>query len=66
MSFTHALKRAGLSRAELARRFEMSRQTVSAWGEHPPAYAWRYVELVADVRALAASVSISTKDVQVI
>lgn len=52
MSFSDDLKRAGLSRAELARRFGFHRQAVSAWGENPPRYAVEYVRLCIRLREI--------------
>ena len=39
------LKRAGLTKAELARRLGLSAGTVSKWGEDFPQYAVAYLEL---------------------
>ena len=53
MTFSQRLKAAKLTRAELGRRLSVRRQTVSSWGESPPAYALAYVELVERMRTIA-------------
>lgn len=44
--FAALLARAGITKAELARRFDMNPRTMSAWGSAPPQYAVAYLELL--------------------
>ena len=49
MSFVGLLKRAGLTKAELARRLGLNIRTVSSWRDSPPRYAVAYLELLVEV-----------------
>ena len=53
MTFIELLKRAGISKAELARRFGMNPRSISAWKEDPPGYAVAYLELLIDYNRYA-------------
>lgn len=44
--FKELLTRAGLSKAELARRLALNSRTVTGWGNNPPLYAVAYLELL--------------------
>ena len=44
--FKELLKRAGITKAELARRLGLSQNTVSSWRDDPPRYAAAYLELL--------------------
>lgn len=44
--FTDLLKRAGLTKAALARILKLNIRTVSHWGDDPPGYAVAYLELL--------------------
>ncbi len=44
--FRSLLKDAGITKAELARRFEINPRTISAWGTNPPQYAMEYLALL--------------------
>ncbi len=44
--FEELLEKAGLWKAELARRMGVSARTVSAWEDCPPRYALAYLELL--------------------
>lgn len=44
--FKELLKRAGITKAELARRLGLSQNTVSSWRDDPPRYAVAYLELL--------------------
>jgi DNA-binding XRE family transcriptional regulator len=44
--FRGVLERAGITKAELARRLGLNSRTVSAWGEEVPRYALAYLELL--------------------
>ena len=44
--FTSLLKDAGISKAELARRFDMNPRTISAWRASPPQYVMAYLTLL--------------------
>jgi transcriptional regulator with XRE-family HTH domain len=46
MEFAGLLARAGLTKAELARRLGISSNAVSKWGNSPPRYAVAYLELL--------------------
>ena len=46
MSFVKLLKQAGITKAELSRRFEMNPRTISAWGDDAPQYAILYLNLL--------------------
>lgn len=51
--FSSLLARAGITKAELARRFDMNPRTVSAWGNNPPQYAMVYLELLIEFNRVA-------------
>ena len=40
------LERAGINKAELARRLKMHPNSISNWGDNPPGYAVAYLELL--------------------
>jgi len=44
--FTSLLKRAGITKAELARRLGLNPRTISGWGAHAPKYAVAYLDLL--------------------
>ena len=44
--FTDLLKRAGISKVELAQRFNLKPSSVSRWKDRPPLYATAYLELL--------------------
>lgn len=44
--FKSLLERAGITKAELARRLGISARGVSAWKDSPPRYAVAYLELL--------------------
>lgn len=44
--FKQLLQRAGISKAELARRLKLNPRTVSAWGIDAPGYAEAYLHLL--------------------
>jgi DNA-binding transcriptional regulator YiaG len=46
MNFEHLLERAGLTKAELARRLGLSANAVSKWGDVCPKYAEAYLFLL--------------------
>lgn len=46
MGFSTLLSRAGLSKAELARRLGITANAVSKWGDSAPVYAVAYLELL--------------------
>lgn len=46
MLFKDLLTRAGISKAELARRLKLNPRSISAWKASPPAYAVAYLELL--------------------
>jgi transcriptional regulator with XRE-family HTH domain len=46
MDFAGLLARAGITKAELARRLGISANAVSKWGANPPRYAVAYLELL--------------------
>lgn len=46
MGFRDLLLRAGITKAELARRLGLSPNTVSKWRDSPPRYAVAYLELL--------------------
>lgn len=49
MDFEQLLQRAGITKAELARRLKLSRGTVSRWNQGVvPGYATAYLELLID------------------
>ena len=45
-TFNEALERAGISKAELARRFDMNPRTLIGWHDDAPAYALAYLEIL--------------------
>ena len=53
MTFTELLKRAGISKAELARKLGMNPRSISAWGEDAPRYAVAYLELLIEFNRYA-------------
>jgi len=44
--FDELLGRAGITKADLARKLKITPRTVSAWHETPPGYAVAYLELL--------------------
>jgi transcriptional regulator with XRE-family HTH domain len=46
--FKQLLKRAGINKAELARRLKIQPATISNWKGDPPGYAEAYLELLID------------------
>jgi DNA-binding transcriptional regulator YiaG len=44
--FSQLLERAGISKAELARRLGVTAQCVTRWGSDAPGYAIAYLELL--------------------
>jgi DNA-binding XRE family transcriptional regulator len=40
------LERAGITKAELGRRLELNKRTVSSWGDDEPGYARSYLWLL--------------------
>lgn len=46
MRFVELLARAGITKAELARRLGITPNAVTKWGESPPKYATTYLELL--------------------
>ena len=52
-NFRAALKVLGWSRAEFARRVQLSPRTVTRWGKRPPFWAVLYVELLAQLREMS-------------
>lgn len=51
--FASLVARAGITKAELARRLDVNPRTVSAWGSSPPGYAIAYLELLIAYNRLA-------------
>ena len=48
MKFSELLSRAGISKAELARRLGLTVNGVYNWRESPPGYAVAYLELLVE------------------
>lgn len=46
MHFVGLLERAGITKAELARRLGVTSNAISKWGDNPPKYAIAYLELL--------------------
>jgi len=46
--FKKLLERAGITKAELARRLGLSARGVSNWGAEPPQYALAYLNLLVE------------------
>ena len=46
MDFQQILMRAGITKAELARRLGLTSNAVSKWKDNPPRYAVAYLELL--------------------
>lgn len=44
--FKDLLRRAGITKAELARRLSLTPHGVSNWGDRPPGYAVAYLKLL--------------------
>jgi len=44
--FKDLLKCAGITKAELSRRFQITPRAVSKWGNNPPIYAQTYLKLL--------------------
>lgn len=51
--FTALLARAGITKAELARRLGLNPRSVSQWGSNPPQYAVTYLELLIEYNRVA-------------
>lgn len=51
--FRDLLVRAGINKAELARRLGANPRTISAWKNNPPQYAIAYIELLIEYNRLA-------------
>lgn len=51
--FEDLLKRAGITKAELARRLGMNPRSVSAWGNSAPQYVVAYLELLIEYNRVA-------------
>lgn len=49
MSFKELVKRAGISKAELARRLGLNANSVTNWGNSAPRYATAYLELLIEL-----------------
>lgn len=52
--FNELLNRAGITKADLARKLEVTPRTVSAWHETPPGYAVAYLELIIEFNRVRA------------
>jgi len=48
MDFQELLKRAGICKAELARRLNVSQSTVYRWSSNAPGYVVAYLELLVE------------------
>ena len=59
--FLSLLKRAGFSKAELARRLGVSAQTVSEWKGNPPRYALVYLGLYVKVKEAMQSSAVAPR-----
>ena len=46
VTFEESLERAGITKAELARRLGVNPRTVSMWKDEPPQYAMVYILLL--------------------
>lgn len=46
--FIQLLERAGITKAELARRLGLNPRSVSAWGNNAPKYAMAYLNLLVE------------------
>lgn len=53
MIFSHLLVNAGITKAELARRLGLSKNTVAKWGEKPKAYAVAYLKLLIEYNKIS-------------
>lgn len=51
--FTALLARAGITKAELARRLGLNPRSVSQWGRNAPQYATAYLELLVQYNRIA-------------
>ena len=51
--FKNLLQRAGITKAELARRLGLSPRGVSNWGNSPPGYAVAYLRLLIEYNRVA-------------
>jgi len=51
-NFTELLKRAGITKAELARRYSMNPRTISMWKDKPPQHAVVYLRLLIEYNRL--------------
>lgn len=47
-TFDEWLERAGINKAELARRLGMKPNTISKWKDEPPSYAVAYLKLLVE------------------
>lgn len=46
MEFIQVLRRAGITKAELARRLKLTENGVAKWRDSPPGYALAYLNLL--------------------
>ena len=55
-NFGHQLRELGLTKARFARMAGVSRATVTRWGDRPPIWAVRFLDLLRQVREMHDSV----------